>query len=83
MELIYFTIIGGALYLAAERILNLIESKRGARLPYRSLVFFAIIFTLSMGTFSGIRALTEPPQESTSPAAVQEKEPETSPARAN
>ncbi|MBF0214258.1 MAG: hypothetical protein HQM00_11985 [Magnetococcales bacterium] len=63
MELVYFTIIGGALYLISERILTRIETARGTRLPYRSLIFFVIIFSLSMVTFSGMRALTEPPPE--------------------
>ncbi|MBF0272512.1 MAG: hypothetical protein HQL98_10660 [Magnetococcales bacterium] len=63
MELVYFTIIGGALYLLSERILNRIEERRGARLPYRSVIFFVIIFSLSMFTFSVMRAVTNPPQE--------------------
>lgn len=63
MELIYFTIIGGALYLISERILSRIEQARGALLPYRSVIFFAIIFSLSMGTFSAIRFLTDAPEE--------------------
>ncbi|NGZ06811.1 MAG: hypothetical protein G8237_10690 [Magnetococcales bacterium] len=61
MELLYFTIIGGALYLISERILARIEQARGSLLPQRSLIFFVIIFSLSMATFAGIRALTEPP----------------------
>ncbi|MBF0190275.1 MAG: hypothetical protein HQL99_03880 [Magnetococcales bacterium] len=64
MELVYFTIIGGALYLLSDRMVNRIEERRGARLPYRSLIFFAIIFSLSLFTFSVMRAVTEPPPES-------------------
>ncbi|MEO5345599.1 MAG: hypothetical protein H7834_04355 [Magnetococcus sp. YQC-9] len=63
MELVYFTIIGGALYLISERILNRIEQARGSLLPYRSVLFFAIIFTLAMATFNGIRLLTDAPDE--------------------
>ncbi|MBF0262190.1 MAG: hypothetical protein HQL97_10200 [Magnetococcales bacterium] len=63
MELIYFTIIGGALYLISERILGHIERARGEVLPYRSVIFFVIIFSLATATFSAIRFLTDAPEE--------------------
>ncbi|MBF0340566.1 MAG: hypothetical protein HQL95_06320 [Magnetococcales bacterium] len=79
MELIYFTVIGGALYLLSERLLNRIEASRGARLPYRSLIFFLIIFALTMATFSGIRVLTDSPREQTPQAAGQDATPPKTP----
>ena len=62
MELVYFTLAGAMLYLASDWILRRIEQARGGEpLPQRSLVFFAIILTLSLGSFELIRRVTEPP----------------------
>jgi len=60
MEMIYYTIAAVVLYAVSDYILNAIEIKRGERLPNRSLVFFAIILTLAVIVFSGIRALYQP-----------------------
>jgi len=60
MELIYYTIAAVVLYAVSDYILNAIEIKRGERLPNRSLVFFAIILTLAVIVFGGIRALYQP-----------------------
>ncbi len=55
MEMIYFTLAAIALYFVSDWILNQIEITRGARLRNRSLVFFAIIFCLSMASFAAVR----------------------------
>jgi TRAP-type C4-dicarboxylate transport system permease small subunit len=51
MEALYFTLIGVALYFAADWILNRIEQARGARFQHRDLIYFAIILTLALATF--------------------------------
>lgn len=55
MELVYFTLVAVALYVVSDRIVNLIERRRGERLEHRSLVFFAIIFVLSVLSFNVIQ----------------------------
>ncbi len=56
MEMIYYTVAAVLLYLVSDWILNRIEIYRGERLPYRSLIFFAIILILSVASFSLISA---------------------------
>ena len=57
MEILLFTIVGIALYLGSDWILNRIEIMRGERLPNRSLIFFAIIFVLAVVSFQLIQYL--------------------------
>jgi hypothetical protein len=57
MQYVYFTIIAVVLYFAADRILERIEIRRGERLPYRSLVFFAILLPLAFISFKVIEYL--------------------------
>lgn len=57
MEIVYFTIVAAALYLVSDRILDLLERRAGRRFDNRSLVFFAIILTLSMLSFASLRML--------------------------
>ncbi len=59
MEILYFTVTGAVLYLGSDWVLNRIEEARGKRFPHRSLIFFIIIFSLSVPLFSGMRALTQ------------------------
>jgi len=65
MEMIYFTIAAIALYVVSDWILNQIEIKRGERLPNRSVVFFFIIITLSVITFTAIQKFLYIPNETT------------------
>lgn len=58
MEIVYFTAVAILLYLGADRAVDLIESKRGERLQYRSLVFFVILVVSSLVVFRLIRLLT-------------------------
>jgi predicted PurR-regulated permease PerM len=51
MELVYFTVIAVGLYFAADRLLDWIERRRGARFENRQIVFFAIILPLALLTF--------------------------------
>ena len=57
MELIYFTIVGIALYFAADWILERIETARGVRFENRSVIFFCIILALALITFQIISQL--------------------------
>lgn len=57
MDIVYFTIIAIGIYFAADRILDFIERKRGARFENRQVMFFAIILPLALITFWVIRLL--------------------------
>ncbi|MEO5378114.1 MAG: hypothetical protein H7832_10095 [Magnetococcus sp. DMHC-6] len=72
MEIIYFTAVAIALYLISDTILNRIEQARGAHLPHRSLIFFAIILILSLSVFSLLQKIL--PTE-TGPIPTQESQP--------
>ena len=74
MEIVYFTLAGILLYLVSDWILSRIEQARGAPLPHRSLVFFAIILVLTLGLFQGIQQFIPPPstEGNTPPERLQE-----------
>ncbi len=57
MDFIYYTLAGIALYVLSDWILQRLEIKLGKRLEYRSLIFFGIILTLALISFSLIRWL--------------------------
>lgn len=57
MEVVYFTLVGILLYLVADRALRGIESALGRTLEFRSVVFFAILLVLALGTFTLIQRL--------------------------
>jgi len=57
MAAVYFTLVAILLYLVADRALRAIESALDRSLEYRSVVFFAILLALALGTFALIRAL--------------------------
>ena len=62
MAYVYYTVTAVLLYLLSDWILNLIEKRVGKRLEYRSLIFFAIIAVLAVGSFEMIdRIVGEPP----------------------
>jgi hypothetical protein len=54
MELVYFTIAGIALYVISDCALDQVEQLRGRRFENRSLIFFAIILVLALGSFQWI-----------------------------
>ena len=75
MEFVYFTTAGLVLYFFSSWILTKIELIRGKKLPYRDVVFFAIIFTLATASFNLIQHLmseTETPAE-TPEASIQDQ----------
>jgi len=58
MDIIYFTLAGILLYLAADWILRRIETAAGKPLQYRSVIFFVILLAMAVTSFSLIRNLT-------------------------
>ena len=58
MGVIYFTVIGIALYFVSDWLLERVEVQTGRRFEYRTLIFFAILLTLALITFSFIEKLT-------------------------
>ncbi len=51
MEIILFTAVGIGLYVLCDQLLALIERFHGNPLPYRSVIFFVMIFALAMTAF--------------------------------
>jgi predicted PurR-regulated permease PerM len=82
MAYIYFTVVAIALYFFADWLLNMIERRVGKRLEYRSVVFFAIITILALGSFSFIDTLMTPPQEVTQQEALSTEQTAPAPAPA-
>ncbi len=60
MEIILFTGVGIVLYLLCDRLLILLENMHGDPLPGRNAIFFVLILTLSLATFSLMRTLLYP-----------------------
>jgi hypothetical protein len=58
MSIVYFTLVAIALYAFADWLLVRIEIAAGKRLEYRSLVFFVILLTLALSSFSLIQHFT-------------------------
>jgi hypothetical protein len=66
VEIVLFTVVGIALYLITGALLTLLEKVHGEPLPQRNIVFFVIVLTLSLSTFSVMRTLLadgESPQD--------------------
>ena len=58
MSVIYFTVVAIALYFVSDWLLQLVEVQTGRRFEYRTLIFFVILLTLALVTFSFIEKLT-------------------------
>ena len=58
MSIIYFTIVAIILYVVADWLLERVEVAAGKRLEHRSLVFFVILMTLALTSFSLIQHYT-------------------------
>ena len=58
MSIVYFTIVAIILYFAADWLLERMEIAIGRRLEHRSLVFFVILLTLAVTSFSLIQYYT-------------------------
>jgi len=51
MQYVAYTITAVVLYLFSDWVLNRIEASRGKRFENRSIIFFAIIMVLAVGSF--------------------------------
>lgn len=58
MTAIYFTVVGIALYLFSDWLLQRAEAAAGKRFEYRSIIFFAILLPMALLTFAIIQRLT-------------------------
>jgi hypothetical protein len=54
-EILLFTVVAIALYLLSDWILKQIETYKGRQLENRTLLFFVILMTLALSTFTLIR----------------------------
>ena len=61
MDIVYFTVIAIGLYFGADRLLDWLERRRGARFENRQVVFFIIILPLALAAFWLVRALSRSP----------------------
>lgn len=61
MQFVYFTLAAAILYLGSSWILDRIEIAAGKRFKNRSLLFFGILLTLALTSFSMIRMYTGNP----------------------
>ena len=55
MSAVYFTIVAIILYFVADWLLERMEIAAGKRLEHRSLIFFVILLTLALSSFSLIQ----------------------------
>ncbi len=60
MESVYFTLTAIVLYVVSDWALQRVEVALGRRLRHRSVVFFVILLTLSLVSFSLIRRIAAP-----------------------
>jgi len=58
--MIIFTVIGIIAYVVADRILDWMEVRRGARFEYRTLIFFVLLLALALGAFQLVNLLLAP-----------------------
>jgi hypothetical protein len=58
MDIVWFTLVALGLYFGADRLLDWLERRRGARFPNRQVVFFAIILPLALAAFWVMRSLS-------------------------
>jgi len=58
MSILYFTAVAAILYLVSDWILQQVEIRSGKRFEHRSLIFFAILLSLAITTFSLIQQYT-------------------------
>ena len=60
MDIVYFTVVAAALYFGADRLLDWLERRRGARFENRQVVFFIIILPLALAAFWLLRWVSSP-----------------------
>lgn len=60
-ELILFTLNAIVIYLLSDRLVHMIEHKRGAPLKQRQIIFFIIFLVLALASFRLLRMLLGDP----------------------
>jgi hypothetical protein len=58
MSMVYFTLVAAILYLFSDWVLQRAEAAAGRRFEHRSLVFFCILLSLALASFSFIGPTT-------------------------
>jgi hypothetical protein len=58
MDIVWFTLVAVGLYFGADRLLDWLERRRGARFQNRQVAFFAIILPLALAAFWAMRSLS-------------------------
>jgi hypothetical protein len=57
MDLLYFTVIGVGLYFFTDWLLDRVERARGARFKHRDAIYFGIMLTAALLTFTLVNTL--------------------------
>ena len=57
MEVVYFTVTAILCYLIADWALKRVETMAGRRFEHRTLIFFAMLLGLALGSFALVRNL--------------------------
>lgn len=60
-EIILFTLNAAVVYLVADRLVRLIEQRRGGVMKHRQVVFFIIFLVLALVSFQLMQNLLGPP----------------------
>jgi len=60
MAVVYYTLAGILLYLAADWILRGLEARAGRVFEYRTVIFFLLLLGMALVSFTLIRALVAP-----------------------
>ena len=58
MNIVYFTLVAAVLYLFSDWVLQYAETVMGRRFQHRSLLFFVILLTLAIASFTLIGRMT-------------------------
>jgi len=61
VQFVYFTLVAAVLYLLTSWIVDRIEIAAGKRFEQRSVLFFGILLTLALISFSAIQSYTGNP----------------------
>ncbi len=59
MDIVWLSLVGIALYVLADRILNAMERRAGRRFEQRSIIFFGLILGMALVVFALIRNFFE------------------------
>ena len=57
IEILLFTLVAIVIYLVSDRIIRMIEARRGAALKQRQVIFFAVFLVLALVSFRVLRIL--------------------------